>query len=60
MNNVISESNIKFDQTPKLKKFVMKLYPQIDVNSLNPFPEHLKNILYAIFILVSIYLLIYN
>ena len=44
MNNVISESNIKFDQTPKLEKFVMKLCPQIDVSSLNPFPEHLKKI----------------
>ena len=44
MNNVISEGNIKFDQTPKLEKFVMKLCPQIDVSSLNPFPEHLKKI----------------
>ena len=49
MNNVISESNIKFDQTPKLKKFVMKLYPQIDVSSLNSFPEHLKKIYYMQF-----------
>ena len=49
MNNVISESNIKFDQTPKLEKFVMKLYPQIDVSSLNPFPEHLKKIYDIIF-----------
>ena len=49
MNNVISESNIKFDQTPKLKKFVMKLYPQIDVSSLNPFPEYLKKIYYMQF-----------
>ena len=49
MNNVISESNIKFDQTPKFEKFVMKLYPQIDVSSLNPFPEHLKKIYYMQF-----------
>ena len=49
MNNAISESNIKFDQTLKLEKFVMKLYPQIDVSSLNPFPEHLKKIYDIIF-----------
>ena len=49
MNNVISESNIKFDQTLKLEKFVMKLYPQIDVSTLNPFPEHLKKIYYMQF-----------